>query len=579
MTKKEDVKRLIEVATGKRKAELKIENAKVIDVFNKEVFSSSVVIDNGFIVSFSDKIEAEKIFDANGEYMIPGFIDAHCHIESSHLSPSAFSDTIVPFGTTTVIADPHEICNVSGTKGLDYLIEGSKDLPLSIFLMLPSCVPATPFEHAGATLLAKDFEPYIKKENVLGLGELMNAVGVINGDESILDKLELIYREKKVCDGHAPGLKGEALDAYIAAKTIADHECATVEEMREKIRRGMYVMLRQGTVCRNVKTLIKGVDDKNYSRCVFCTDDRQPETIKEDGHLNHGVNIAIKEGVDPIIAISMATLNASVLFNLDDRGAISPGRRADFFFSKSLDKIEATRVFSGGKLVAEDKRILSSSHKKSSLSLTKSISIKDGYEEKLRLRLKSDNVNVIEIVPGEVITRKGKAKVRRDEEGFWVYTQGEDVLKLSVLERHHNTGYVSSALIKGYGLKTGAVATTIAHDSHNVIVVGNNDKDIIAAVEEIKRIGGGITIVKDGKVLMSHVLELGGLMTDSTGDEVASCIKEMKKIAYEELGVSRKVDPFMTLSFMALPVIPDLKITDSGLFDVTKFTFIPVEVE
>ena len=350
-------KTLIDAAAGRIKSDLVIRNAEVIDVFNRNTFRSDVYIKDGLIVGFSGEREAEEEFDAEGRYLIPGFIDAHCHIESSHLSPSEFSDAVVPCGTTTVIADPHEICNVTGLDGMEYMLKASDNIPLSVFLMFPSCVPATPFEHSGAILNAPEIEKYIDNPRILGLGEMMNYPGVAGADDTVLDKLECAYSRKKNIDGHAPSITGSALDGYASAMITTDHECETPEELRDKVRKGMYVMLRQGTACRNVLQLLPGVDIMNSSRMLFCTDDRQPQSIVNEGHINYGVSLAIQNGLEPITAISMATLNASICYGLKDRGAIAPGRRADFFLASSIDNgIKAEEVFIAGKLSAKNLR-------------------------------------------------------------------------------------------------------------------------------------------------------------------------------------------------------------------------------
>lgn len=572
-------KKLIDVAMGREKADLCLTNVNIVDVYNKEVFNGEVYISDGYFCSFSPSCEAKEKRNMGGKYLIPGFIDGHCHIESSHLSPSAFSDAVLPCGTTSVIADPHEICNVAGLDGLRYMLSSSKDAPLSVFYMFPSCVPATAFENAGALLLAKDIETMIDDERILGLGEMMNYPGLWANDDTVIDKLECAWKRKKNIDGHSPAIKENLLDAYIAAGITTDHECETPQELRDRTRRGMYVMLRQGTACKNVLGLLPGVDESNSSRILFCTDDRQPQTIKEDGHINHGVNIAIKAGLNAISAIAMATINAATCYSLKDRGAIAPGLRADCFISSSLAEIKAEEVFVLGKTVAKDGEIIVKAPHTEPKGVSGMMNVKNFSKDRLKLKLAKDEVRVIDIIPGGVVTGCGKARIKRDSEGCFVFDPNEDILKLAVVERHHGLGNVGLGLIRGYGMKDGAVATSIAHDSHNIIVVGSNDEDMAKAVEELIRIGGGITMVKHGKVLESHVLEIAGLMTDKSAEEVCDNLKELHEISERELKVNPEIDPFMTLCFMALPVIPELKLTDTGLFDVTNFKPVTVELD
>ncbi len=572
--------RLIDAAMGRIPCDMAVRNASVVDTFSRKVFRSDVYIIDGLIAGFGGERKALEEMDAGGRYMIPGFIDAHCHIESSHLSPSQFSDAVVPCGTTTVIADPHEILNVTGLDGMEYMLKASASIPLSVFFMFPSCVPATPFEHAGAVLEAKEIAEYIGNARILGLGEMMNYPGVASHDEAVMAKLEEAYRTGKNIDGHAPSILGMGLDAYAGAGITTDHECETPEELREKVRRGMYVMLRQGTACRNVLQLLPGVDEGNSSRILFCTDDRQPQTIVQEGHVNYGVSLAIQHGLDPLAAIAMATLNASVCYGLSDRGAIAPGRRADFFLASSIsDGIRPEEVFILGRKAAEGGRILMKAPHTEPVGVSGRMDVKGFSKDKLSLRPGSDHVRVIDIIPGGVVTGKGEAWIRRSGSGEWIHDENADILKLAVIERHHGTGNAAAALIRGYGMKHGAVATSIAHDSHNIIVIGDNDDDMAAAVGKLISIGGGITMFRDGEELGTHRLEIAGLMTDLPLQEVTSCLESMHMTAGKELGISKDIDPFMTLCFMALPVIPALKLTDCGLFDVESFSFTDIAIK
>ena len=572
-------KSLIDASEKRCICDLVIKNANVVDVYNKDSFLADVYVKDGYIVGFNGDRKASREYEANGRFLVPALIDAHCHIESSHLSPSEFSDAVVPNGTGTVIADPHEICNVTGLGGMRYMLKASENIPLSVFLMFPSCVPATPFEHAGAVLNADDVEEFIHSERVLGLGEMMNYPGVAGADDAVLDKLSKAYENKKIIDGHVPSISGASLDSYVVADIKTDHECENADEAREKIRKGMYVMLRQGTACQNVLTNVKAVNAKNYMRFLFCTDDRQPQSITREGHVNYGVSLAIRDGLDPYIAISMATLNPSICYGLEDRGAIAPGKRADFFLTDDISKgLKADEVFLLGNLVAKGGKIIEKAEHVKAFNVSGRMDVKGFSIKSLELPLKTDKARAIEIIAGGVVTKEAIVSVNRDENGNWLYNDKEDVLKIAVIERHHGTGLSSVALIKGYGLKGGAVATSIAHDSHNIIVVGSNDGDMALAVNKLVSCGGGITMFKDGRELMTHPLEIAGLMTDSTLNEVTSCLDSMSRIAKIELQVSEDIDPFMTLSFMALPVIPKLKITDSGLFDVSSFCFVDISV-
>lgn len=571
---KRTLKKIIDVASGRKPADLCVKNCKVVDVFNKEIFQSDVYITDGFFAGFGGESfpKALKTVDAKGRYMTPGFIDSHLHIESSHLSPSEYSKQIIPHGTTTIIADPHEICNVSGLAGLDYMLKSSEDLPVSVFYQFPSCVPCTPFEHAGAVLKADSVAKRINNPRVLGLGELMNFVGVDNADSEILDKLMVCRNAGKIVDGHSPGLSGSGLDAYSASGVKNDHECTTVGELKDRIRRGMYVLLRQGTVCHDLLNLLKGVNEKNAQWCMFCTDDCRETTI------DNNVRMSIAAGVKPVTAICMATINSATCFHFTDRGAIAPGMRADFLLLSSLDEnLKVEEVYSAGNHVAsKGKYLVETEHVAPPKAVSGCMNIKGLSVKSFELNLKSDEVVTININPGSIVTTKGTAKVVRDKKGNWV-RNSEDICKVAVFERHHGTGNVGLGLLKGFGLKGGAVATTVAHDSHNCIVAGDNDKDMYLAVKTLIKLGGGMVVVKDGKVLSSLQLEIAGLMTDLDGKIVAKNLSDIEKAARKSLHINQDVDPFMTLCFMSLIVIPEVKITDTGLFDVNKFKFIPVE--
>ena len=575
---KAELKKLIEVAGGRRKADLVVKNCKVVNVFSGKIVEGDIAISDNWIAGVG-QYEGEQEIDANGMYAAPCYIDSHIHIESSYVSPEELGRLLVPHGTSTIIADPHEIVNVCGIKGLDYMMEAAKNTALDIQYMLPSCVPSTPFENAGAVINAPEMEEPILRKRILGLGEFMNSVGVINCDDGVLDKLMVAKKAGKLIDGHAPATFGKDLNAYSSARILADHECSTVEEMQDRIDNGMYVLLRQGSACHNLRTLLKGVTTENSRRCLLCSDDRQPKTILEEGHLDNHLKICVEEGIDAVTAIRMATLNAAECFGLKDKGAIAPGYCADIVLLQDLVDFKAGQVILGGKVVAKDGVYLREEEKYSIDSVKGSIVLKDFSADKFKMHLKSNHVNVIQILPGGVVTGKATATVQLDEEGEFIYHPDEDIVKVAVVERHHATGNVACAFLKGYGIKAGAVAISIAHDSHNIIVAGTSDAEMEAAVLHLKEQEGGIVLVKDLKVIESMPMPIAGLMSEKSGEWVKDKLTDIHDAARKELGIYGEVDPVMTLCFMSLPVIPDLKLTDEGLFDVTKFCFIPVEAE
>lgn len=573
---KEILQKRIEVASGRKKADLVIKNCKVVNVYSGEIIEGNIAISDGTIAGVGDYQGVDEI-DAHGKYALPGFIDGHIHIESSYVSPEEIGRLLVPHGGTTIMADPHEIVNVCGIRGLDYMMEAAKHTKLDIIYALPSCVPSTPFENAGATIEASDMEEPIYREAIFGLGEFMNSVGVVNNDESCIDKIMVAKKADKLIDGHCPGSSGLMLNAYAGAGILADHECSTVEEMQERINSGMYVLLRQGSACKDLRGLLKGVTEANSRRCMLCSDDRQPKTIFEEGHLDDHLRICVEEGIDPITAIRMATLNAAEAFRLYDRGAIAPGKRADIVLVDDLSSFAVDEVFIEGELVAKSGEYIPKVEKYSIDSVKGSITLKDFSADRLKMNLKSDKVNAIGVIPGDVITAKKVVTVERSLDGDFVYNPDADVAKMAVVERHHNTGNVACALLAGYGIKQGAVAVTIAHDSHNIIAVGVSNEEIAAAVEAVKNQEGGIVLVKDGKVIESMPMPIAGLMSDQPGEYVSERLTAIHDKAYSELGINKEVEPVMTLTFMSLAVIPELKLTDMGLFDVTKFEFIEQE--
>ena len=569
---------LIDVATGRVPADTVIKNCNIIDVCSGEIVAGDIALCDGKIAGIG-QYEGRETVDAHGCYAAPGFIDSHIHIESSYVTPEEISRLLVPHGGTTIIADPHEIVNVCGLTGLNYMIDAAKDTALDIQYMLPSCVPATPFEHSGAVIGAEEMKEPITRPEILGLGEFMNFPGILNADGPTLDKIVLAQQHGKVIDGHAPAVDGKNLNAYASTGILADHECATVEEMHERIRCGMYVMLREGSACHNLRTMLKGVTPGNASRCVLCSDDRQPRTMLHEGHLDNHLRICVEEGLDPITAIQMATINAAQCFRLYDRGILAPGKRADIVLLDDLKDFHVRKVWTAGKLTAEDGKYLPTVTKIDASAVKGSVILKDFSVDKLKMHLKSGHVNVIGILPGGVVTQKRTADVRLDETGNFVRDPAVDLVKVAVVERHQSTGNVATAFLQGYGIRSGAVALSIAHDSHNIIVVGVNDDEMAFAVEELKRQEGGIVLVKDGQVLASMPMPIAGLMSDQSGEWVDEKLKEIHEKAHTVLGVNADVEPVMTLCFMSLAVIPEVKLTDMGLFDVTKFDFIPLEAD
>ncbi len=576
---KRTLSRVIDAAMHRIPADLVIYNCKVVDVFTGTVRPDSIAITDGLIVGFGDDYRGQEEYDAKGAYAAPGLIDGHIHIESTYTSPEEFGRMVVPHGTTTVIADPHEIVNVYGLEGLNYMIRAAAKTELSVRYMIPSCVPATPFEDSGAVVNAFDMQWPMQDRHVPGLGEFMNVPGILNKNDDDLNKLLVALSMHKVIDGHSPGLDGAGLNAYAAAGVRTDHECTTVKEMEDRLERGMYVQLRDGSACHDLENLIPGVTPYNYRRCILCSDDRQPKTILSEGHIDSHLRKLVKAGIDPVMAICMATLNAAECYKLEDRGAIAPGRRADIVLFDNLKDFGVKTVFIEGSKVAEAGKYLLEYEKAPIFSVRGSMHVKPFKIDDLKMHLKSDYVKTIEIIPGGIRTREADIHVRLSKEGDFVFEPDKDVAKIAVLERHHNTGKIGLGLLRGYGIRKGAVALSVAHDSHNIICVGVSNEEMDAAIRALIDQEGGFVLVKDGKVLASLPLPIAGLMSDRSGEEVAAALKVLHDTAYDTLGVSHDVEPIMTLCFMSLIVIPDIKITDRGLFDVKKFEFTSTEAD
>lgn len=577
MTEREALARRIDMAAGRIPVDTLITNCNVVDVFSQTTFESSVAIGDGKIVGFGE-YEAANTIDAEGGYLMPGLIDGHVHIESSVVSPAQFAKCVLPYGTTTIVADPHEIANVCGLEGIRYMLDASKNLPLNVRIMLPSCVPATPFENSGAVLEAKELSELIDHEGVHGLAEVMNFPAVVNSDPAMLDKIYMASSRGRVADGHTPGLSGRDLIAYAASGIKTDHECSTIEEMHERIRLGMYVLIREGSATKDLRALAKGLTDANYRRCVFCTDDREPADIIANGHINKNLKIAVEEGINPLQAITIGTLNAAECFGLNGKGAIAPGYDADIMIVRDLKEFEVSHVFTNGDHIAENGTLLVEPQELVRDSVRDTVNLSEISSDALKLKLSSNKVRTMRVIPDTVLTEAVIKDIVLDEDGCFNPKQNEGLTKIAVVERHNATGNIGLGIFENYHIKNGAIATTIAHDSHNIVVAGDNDEDMLIAINDLKEIGGGITLVRDGKVLGHLPLPIAGLMSDQPAQDVAEKMEELLNLA-KEFNINPKLQPFMTLSFMSLPVIPALKLTDGGLFDVTTFSFVPIEAE
>ena len=576
---KRTLSRMIDAAMHRIPADLVIYNCNVVDVYTGTIRKDSIAITDGHIVGFGDDYRGQEEFDAKGAYASPGLIDAHIHIESSYTSPEEFGRMVVPCGTTTVIADPHEIVNVYGLEGFNYMIRAAEKTELSVRYMIPSCVPATPLEDSGAIVNAFDMQWPMGDRHVPGLGEFMNYPGVYNKDEEALNKILVALNMHKVIDGHSPGVTGAELNAYSAAGIKTDHECSTIKEMEERLQRGMYVQLRDGSACHDLQYLIPAITPFNYKRCLLCSDDRQPKTIFEDGHIDNHLRMLVKAGIDPVMAICMASLNTAECYKLEDRGGLAPGKRADIVLFNNLEEFRAQAVFIEGHKVAENGVYLRSYEKAAIFSVRGSMHVRPFTVDQLKMHLTSDRVKAIELVKDGVTTKEAIVTVRRDEDGDFIFDPAQPVVKIAVLERHHNTGKIGLGFLKDYGIQRGAVALSVAHDSHNIICVGVSNEEMYAAVQALIDQEGGFVLVENGEVIASLPLPIAGLMSDLPGEEVAKYLKNLHETAYERLGVSHEVEPVMTLCFMSLLVIPDLKITTGGLFDVRKFDFVPPEAD
>ena len=564
---------IIKAAHGEKPVDLLITNSQIINVFSGEVVSDGIAISEGVIVGFG-QYKAKNRVDLKGRYVAPGFIDAHVHIESSMACISEFARAVLAHGTTTVAADPHEIANVLGASGIEYMLQSAEQQPMNIYFTLPSCVPATHMETAGARLTAEDLQPFLSKERIIALAEMMNFPGVIYRDPDVLEKIGAAKHQKKPIDGHAPGFKGQELYAYISAGIHSDHECTTEQEAKEKLMAGMHIMIRQGTCAKNLQALLPAVNERTARRMMWCSDDRHPHDLIAQGHIDSIVCEAVQCGLDPILAIQMATLNPAEYFRLDHLGALAPGKQADLVVFSDLKKPAIEQVYCRGVLTAENGTILPEIQFPPPAPAPPAMNVD---LQKIDLTIPADRkrVRVIEIVPEQVITHQliEEITIKNNQA---VSDPARDLLKMAVIERHQGSGNIGKGFVKGFGLNYGALASSVAHDSHNIIVVGTTDEDMHAALQAVVQMGGGLAAVSDNRVRAELALPIAGLMSLEPVRTVRDQLDSLIGVAHD-MGTHLK-DPFMTLSFLALPVIPELKLTDRGLVDVNKFEIVPLFV-
>lgn len=568
------LKNLIDAAICRTECDVVLKNASYVDVFSGKIRKGDIGIVNDRIIGVGS-YNGKKEYDVSGKTVVPGYIDAHVHIESSQLSPEEFASLIVPRGTTTIIADPHEITNVCGMAGVEYIEKASKNVPLDVKIQLPSCVPATPFETSGAILAGKDIRENISKNYINGLGEFMNFPGVISADPDVMEKLESAHEAGKVIDGHAPSVSGNALNAYLCGGITTDHECVTIEEIDEKISKGVYVHLRHGSSTRNIVSNSKAVTAANMRRFLMCTDDRHAADLREKGHIDDALRKVVAGGLDPVWAVTIATLNAAECYRLEYRGAIAPFYFADLVVVDNLNDFNAQLVFKDGVLVAENgKPLFDTSKRYLPQNVLNTVHLNGLKAEDFTLTLKGEKANVMTILPGNVVTGCEVMDIKSANGD--VVIEGTDVLKMAVVERHVGTGNIGKGLLKGYGFKGGAMGITISHDSHNVILLGDDNESMAKAANELARIGGGMVIVdkKAGKTY-SLTLDIAGLMSSRDAESLQKDSKALIERAYS-MGVDREQEAFMSLAFLSLAVIPHVKLLDKGLFDVDKFDFMDI---
>ena len=567
---------IINVARGIEKADLVIKNANIVNVLSEEIHKGDIAISNGIIAGIGENYSGEKEIDIKGAYVTPSFIDGHVHLESSMLLPGEFAKIVVPAGTTTVIIDPHEISNVLGLHGISFMHEAVKNLPIDVYTMLPSCVPATPFETSGFDLNSYDLSLLIDKPWVLGIAEMMNFPGVLNLDKNVISKLELAKSMNKCIDGHAPYLQGKDLCAYIASGVKSDHECTTPEEAEEKLRLGMYIMIREGTAAKDLEALIPVLKTCNTRKCIFVTDDRHPADLKE--HINGMVRRAVKAGVNPIKAVQVASLNTAEYFGLKNLGAVAPGYKADMLILPDLEGFKPDIVIKNGNIIAQNGELTVSIPDTEAFSMRGSVNVRWITPEDFRINSNgakngTAKVRALEVIPNQLITKSVISEVKI-QDGNAVSNIENNTLKICVIERHRATGNIGKGFVKGFNLKCGAIASTVAHDSHNMIVIGTNDYDMYTAAVALIKCQGGKVVVRDGEIISELPLPIAGLMSDRDFDFVVQKCNELNKAAHS-IGCTLE-DPFMTMGFLSLPVIPELKVTDKGVFDTNKLDFVDI---
>lgn len=564
-----ELQKFVSVARGDSEADLVLANARVVNTCTAEIEMDNIAISDRWIVGLGDYQDAREVIDLQGKYVIPGLINGHTHVESSLLDIGQYAQAVVPHGTSAVITDLHELSNVCGLAGMRYVLDKVRNLPLDLFLMVPSCVPATPLETAGAWISAEDVHTVLQWDGVIGLGEMMNFPGVLYGDREV--SLKLALGNRFLIDGHAPGLHGKDLNAYVGTGICSDHECTELEEAQEKIRCGMYVMIREGSSEKNLEALLPLVTSETYPRCLFVVDDRSCSDLLRDGDIDAVVRKAIGLGMEPIRAIQLATINPARYFHLDRFGAIAPGYFANLIIMDDLVKFNSEVVFYNGRMVAKDGQSISIEETSYGDELRHTVNIGPFDRERLNMSVPGDTFPVIEIVPGQIVTKERRKRLHK-KEGLVVADIRDDILKLVVVERHNASGNIGLGLVKGFGLKRGAMASSVAHDSHNIVAVGANDSDIVAAVRRIVELQGGLTIVAEGEVLAELPLPIGGLLSDQPLETVVREHEHLESVA-ASLGCEL-ASPFATLSFVALPVIPELRLTDLGLVDVRSFKLV-----
>lgn len=575
-----DLRKMMDVASGRRKASLVLKGGTVVNVFTEKTEVADIAIEGGYIAGIGD-YEGEHNVDLSGRYICPGFIDGHIHIESAMVSPPEFEKAVLPHGTTAVIADPHEIGNVAGCQGIDYMLETTKDLDLDVFIMMPSCVPATALDESGAVLGPEDLKPYYDNPRVLGLAEVMNSLGVVAGMDDLMGKLSDAGSRGMVIDGHAPFLEGNGLNAYVCAGVLSDHECSDIDEALKKLGRGQYIMIREGTAARNLEALMPLFAAPYYERCMLVTDDKHPGDLISMGHIDYIIRKAVSLGADPIKAIKMGTLHSARYFGLKDRGAVMPGLRADLAVLEDLKDFRVLAVYKDGKLAAEKGVCIQEKEDKSRELASAFPRVFDSFHldeitlKDLELEKKGTMQRVIQFQPHELLTQERILPWPDDDTAA---AQGhraqgvdlnEDIVKAAVFERHLHTGHTGIGFIGGYGLKKGAVATSVAHDSHNLIVIGTNDRDMVLAANAVRKNKGGLAVAVDGQVTGELALPIGGIMTQASVYEVESQLEKLKEQT-RKLGISEDIDAFMTLAFVSLPVIPKLRINSYGVIDVDR---------